>query len=410
MTSTARRLIPTDPTLRVLAALSLADRIGSGALMSILAIYFTRSVGFSAHDVAFAFSCAAAAAILLAVPLGHLSDRIGPPIVMRVAASCAALVVLVMPWAHSPWQLALLVTVQGVFDRASGGARNAIIPRVAQGAEAVGFRAYLRAVTNTAIALGALVGGVALWFDTKEAYLVAFVLDALSYVVVAYLSTRLPELPPVPHAEPRRLAVFRDVPYVLVNSLIAIQCMHFIVIELAIPLSLVNVFHAPTWFASASLLINTIMVATLQVRMSRGSDSVLASRATMRYGTLLIAAGFALMGFAAGLPVWGLVAVAVLGSVVHTFGEMISSGGQWGIQMGLAPMERQGQYQAFNSMAFSVAALFAPPLVAFLCVDHGQVGWYVIAASMAVVAFAIGPVSGWALRNRERYSVTTHTG
>lgn len=311
---------------------------------------------------------------------------------------------------REPWLLAVLVTVQGIFDRASGSARNAIIPRIASGPSAVGFRAYLRAVTNTAIAVGALLGGVALWFDTKEAYLVAFAVDALSYAAVAFLAGRLPAIPPAPHAEPRRLAVFRDLPYVAVNVLIAIQCMHFLFIELAVPLSLVNVFHAPTWLASAVLLVNTVMCGTLQVRMARGSDSVLASRRTMLVGSLLIAAGFALMGLGTGMPRAALVTLALAGAVVHTCGEMISSGGQWGIQMGLAPMERQGQYQAFNQMTFSVAALFAPMLVAILTVDHGRTGWFVIAAVMAVVGLAIGPVATWALSTRSRYGVTTHTG
>lgn len=405
-----RRGIPTNPTLRVLAALAAADRVGSGALMAILAIYVTRVQHFTAHDVAFAFSCAAVVALVVTVPVGHLADRVGPARIMQVAATGAAVTICLMPFLTRPGQLALVLSVQGVFDRASGGARQAIIPRIATGGDAVAFKAYLRAVTNSAIAVGGLAGGVALAFDTRPAYLVAFAVDVASYLAVAVLAGRLPGLPPVPSTPGRRFAVFRDLPYVAVNLAIAVQCMHFMVLELGVALSLVNVFGAPTWLASLVLLVNTLMCATLQVRMARGSDSVLASRRSFLVGTLWIGAGFVLMGVGTNLPRWWLVACALGGVVLQTIGEMVSSGGQWGIQMGLAPMERQGQYQAFGSLAFSLSALAAPPLVAFGPVEHGQAGWYALAGIVVAAAAVTWPLTTWAARTRERYGVTTHTG
>jgi MFS family permease len=91
-------------------------------------------------------------------------------------------------------------------------------------------------------------------------------------------------------------------------------------------------------------------------------------------------------------------------------GEMIGSGGQWGLQMGLAPHERQGQYQGFAGLGFSVIAVVGPPVVTLLCVEMGEAGWLVLAALMLAVAAVSVPVSRWALASRERYGVLTHSG
>ena len=121
-------------------------------------------------------------------------------------------------------------------------------------------------------------------------------------------------------------------------------------------------------------------------------------------------AGFALIALAAGLPPWAAATLLLAGAAVHCVGEMIGSGGQWGVQMGLAPQERQGQYQGLAGMSFSLASILAPPLVAFLCIDWGRPGWLVMGGLVLLAAVANVPASGWALRTRARYGVTTHTG
>ena len=73
-----RRGIPLERDLRVLAIGSFANRFGAGAVMTTSALYFTRQVGFSAAEVAFALSVAALVGIVVQVPAGHLGDTHGP--------------------------------------------------------------------------------------------------------------------------------------------------------------------------------------------------------------------------------------------------------------------------------------------------------------------------------------------
>ena len=76
---------------------------------------------------------------------------------------------------------------------------------------------------------------------------------------------------------------------------------------------------------------------------------------TLLVGAVWVAGGFALIAFSSDQPVWLAVVLVCGGAAVHVVGEMVGSGGQWGLQMGLAPRERQGQYQGFAGMSFSLS-------------------------------------------------------
>ena len=73
------------------------------------------------------------------------------------AALASALPVL----ARTPWQLALLLAVLSLFERSAGSVQQGVIAQLATGGRGVLFKAYLRAVTNTAIGLGSVFGGAA---------------------------------------------------------------------------------------------------------------------------------------------------------------------------------------------------------------------------------------------------------
>ena len=73
-------------------------------------------------------------------------------------------------------------------------------------------------------------------------------------------------------------------------------------------------------------------------------------------------------------------------------------------------MERQGQYRGLAGMSLSLASVVAPPLVAVLCIGWGQPGRLVVGGIVLLAALLNVPASSWALRTRERYGVTTHSG
>ncbi|WP_101523864.1 hypothetical protein [Nocardioides houyundeii] len=207
-----------------------------------------------------------------------------------------------------------------------------------------------------------------------------------------------------------RLAVIRDLPYVVIVTITGIFSLHFIIVELGLALYISQRTEAPAVMVSLLLILNTALVAVFQVRLSRRADSVEAGARALVRGSMFIAGGFALFGLAdRGGPAFAIT-VLVAGSLVHVVGEMIGSGGQWGLQMGLAPHERQGQYQGFAGLGFSIMNVVGPPLVAFFCVDQGERGWLMLAGLMVGVSLVSVPAARWALASRARYGVTTHSG
>lgn len=406
-----RRGIPVDSQLRVLALGSFATRFGGGAVMTTSAIYFTRHLGFSAGEVALAISAAAAAGLLVALPAGHLGDTRGPREVLVWLMAALAVATPLPVLARTPLALAALLALESALGAAANSVRNGVIAQIAVGGRGVQFKAYLRAVTNSAIALGSVVGGAALVLDTDTAFVTVFVLAGVLCGFAAWNSTRLRHLPAYHRAEGEpRLAVLRDVPYVAVSLVTSMFALHFVAAELGIALFISQRTEVPRVMVAVLLLVNTVLVALLQVPLSRSSDSVTTGARALLRGGVLIFVGFTLIGLADGAPRWVGVAVLLAGALVHVVGEMIGSGGQWGLQMGLAPHERQGQYQGFSSLGFALIGIVGPPLVTLLCVHGGRLGWAAMGGLVLLAGLVAQPLSRWALANRAAYGVTTHSG
>lgn len=410
-TPLTHRGVPVDRDLRILALGSFANRFGAGAVLTTSALYFTRQVGFSATEVALAMSVSAVVGIVVQVPAGHLGDVRGPRQVLTFCMAGAAIFSAPPVFARTPWALAVLLGLLALFERSAGAVNQGVIAQLATGGRGVLFKAYLRAVTNTALGLGSVFGGAALVIDEPWAYVSVFFLNAAFTGFAAWNTTRLPLLPPHTRAEGEpRLAVLRDWPYVVITIITGLFSLHFFVMELGLALFISARTAAPPVMVAVLLVLNTAAVALFQVRLSRRADSVEAGARALVRGAWWIAAGFAVVGLAERGTAWVAIVALVAGSLVHVVGEMIGSGGQWGLQMGLAPHERQGQYQGFAGLGFSVLAVVGPPVVTYFCVDLGETGWLVLAAFMVVIALVSVPAARWALASRERYGVTTHSG
>src|SRR3954452_19822368 len=81
--------------VRRMAVGALVTSVGNGAWYTSWAVFLTRSVGLSPAAVGLGMTLAGACGILLATPIGHLADRLGPREVFGAlqvvrAAGCVA--------------------------------------------------------------------------------------------------------------------------------------------------------------------------------------------------------------------------------------------------------------------------------------------------------------------------------
>jgi hypothetical protein len=78
--------------------------------------------------------------------------------------------------------------------------------------------------------------------------------------------------------------------------------------------------------------------------------------------------------------------------------------------MGLAPVERQGQYQGFAGLGFSLSRVAAPTLITTLCIQWGRPGWFVLAGLMLAAGALMRPVGRWGVATRAKYGAATASG
>jgi hypothetical protein len=296
-----------------------------------------------------------------------------------------------------------------VADAGARGARGAIIGSALPADQRVRTRAYLRAVTNLGISIGALIAGVGLAVDRPGAYLALILGDAATYVIAAAVATRLPALPPAPVVPGQpRLIVLRDRSFLVCTVLDGLMSIHFDILTFALPLWIASRTSAPAWLVAVLFLVNTSVIVLLQVRASRGTDTLAGAGRTSRRAGLLIALACLLFSASAGVGTGLAVALLLAGALAHVLGELSQSAAGWGISFGLAPAHAQGQYQGAYAMGMQLGRLLAPTVLTALALGLGRLGWVLLALVFAGVGALVPPVVRWADRQRPRPPIGGH--
>lgn len=296
----------------------------------------------------------------------------------------------------------LVSTLIAVLDRGAGAVRGALTAGLVQDAARSSTRACLRSVTNVGMTIGTGFAAIALHFDTREAYLVVLYVDVATYVVTAGLMALVPHVPPRPAGEAlAMLSALRDLPLVAVAGISSVVCMHYWILELAIPLWVVNHTEAPRSVVAILMVINTVTVVLAQVAVAKRVVTVEAAvRATVLSGVLFLGA-CAPFGVSGGVSAGTAVALLVIGSLVHVAGELAQASASFLLGFELPSGEAMGEYQGVWGMSFSISSFLAPTVLALLPLALGLLGWQLLGRIVLAAALATGPAVGWAVRSKE---------
>ncbi|MGP3980496.1 MFS transporter [Streptomyces sp. KR80] len=398
------RIIPPQGSPRVLALAQLTNSVGDGAYYVCSVLYFSRIVGLSPAQIGSALTIGWAIGAVAGVPLGHLADRRGPrgtAVLLTVATGAAVGSFL---FVRSFTTFLLAVCLYTCCQCGLAAARQALLAGLVEPERRTETRAYLQSTVNAGLAVGAAFGGIALQIDTKEAYLAALAMDGVSFLFSALVLLRLSAVPAAVtetvKGEPR-LAVLRDRPYALVSLLNMVMLLYMPLLSVVIPLWIVQRTEAPGWMVSALLVLNTASVVLFQVRVAgRVSDLDSASRAVRHAGILMLVACACFAVSAADTSAWVAGAILIVAACVQVMGEMLLGSGSWEIGFGLAPPDKQGQYQGFYGSGTAVARMVGPLLLTTLILTWGTPGWLVIGALFLAAGTAMGPAVRWAGRAR----------
>ncbi|MEV1026565.1 MFS transporter [Streptomyces sp. NPDC050264] len=399
-------MLPTDPLLSRLSLLTLLNAFGRGLFFPVSVLYFTRVVGLSATSVGLGLTVAGLFGIAAGVPAGRASDRWGRrPVLTALWVGCGlALVAYTVIGSYASFLVTAIA--YAALCQASMGVRNALYADVLPARTRVEGRAHLRMVTNVGMGVGGAFGALALQLDSRAGYTALILVDAVGFVGSALMVHRLPggaARRPVDDAPAgSRWRAVRDLPYLGVTLLNAVLALQYSLLEVGLPLWIVQHTDAPLWSAALIMILNCLLVALLQVRVTRGVEDLPGAVRAMRRAGLLMALSCAVFACTAGLsPLWAL-AVLLVGAVVQVLSEVLSAVGGWTVGYGLADARAQGVYQGVFNSGQAAATMAAPALVTVTAIDHGTAGWAVLGVLFVAAGLGVGPAVRRARRDTWR--------
>lgn len=405
-----RNALPAPGPERILVISTFINTFGNGLFSVVSVLYFSRILGFSATQIGLAFTIAGIAEVCASFPSGYIADRVNPVKLSVLATGLTGIASLGYFFINSYFLFVFQLALIGFIDGVGRTARQTVIARIADPAGKVRLRAYLRSITNVGIALGSVFAGLALIVDTKAAYLSMIGVDIVTYLVTAAIVSRLPALPPHPQARDHIATLaLRDKPYVALTLVNAFMGMHYLILDIVLPLWISSETTAPRAMVAVVFVINTVIVALFQVRASKGTEEPLPAAYALRTAGFIIL--FACLIYSASsIPnsAWISAGLLALGGTVHVLGELKQAAGSWGIGFGLPPESAQGQYQAVWGLGFSLNSMLSPIALTALCITLGIPGWILLGCIIALAGTLSVPLTNWALREKVRAEKAVH--
>ncbi|MGW0481415.1 MFS transporter [Nonomuraea sp. NPDC003214] len=402
-----RTFFPEDRVGRSLTLSTMAFALSSGVFYTVSTLYFTLVVGLAPTTVGLGLGIAGGAGVLSSYVSGRLSDRLGAHRVQAAATALNGAAMLGYTLTSDAVAFTVVACLATAMRSASGTSKQAMLARWYTGPERVEVRARMRVVTNVFIGLGTVAAAAALLDGTAAAYRAAMLVSGLllltASVPLARLAGRVPELAgrmAAPAGPAKGAAAgpspLKDRTYVASVACNTVVAMQFGLMTVGVPLWVAST-EAPTALVSVLLVLNTVVVALLQVRFSRGVHDVRRAGIAVRRASWLLAlacGAYALAGYGNVAVACALLLVAAL---AHTLGEILGEAGGWGMAFELADPRSAGAYQGLSQTGYSIAAMVSPVLVTATAVEHGTAGWLALA-----VLFVAGGTGAAAVARRHR--------
>lgn len=398
LAGTLRRLVPPTPLSRKLAVQSMLFSTGDGAFNTGSAVFLTQVVGMSAGKVGLAITVAGIAEFFFAYPAGRVVDKLGPKRVWAVSTLFRVGCFCVLPFVGSFWEYVALAVAFAAFDSAGGSAHHAYVLDVLPTKERVETQAYMYSSLNVGFTLGAIIGGVALAFDSLTVIRWTPLFAAALLLANAYWITRLPAAPHdlrVASGERRVRPVgpgpMRNPGWMLTTFFMGTLWTNQVLLNIVIPLWLVEATDAPHVLLAWLFGTNTVLCIFLPAYTSRGVRTL---EDGLRY--VWISSGFFVVSCVITMithSTVGLITVLLvwLGHVTVTGAELAVSGATWSFQAELMDPARRGEYQGVQELFSALGSRWAPALYTFLALEWGAEGWLVIAGVIVAATICMGP-------------------
>lgn len=377
-----------------LSAQSLLFALGEGTFMTGSAVFFTQVVGLKAAEVGLGLTIAGIASFVAAWPMGKLVDRFGPKRMWALSAAGQAAAFTLWPFIDSFAGYVGMAVLMEVVGALGGAAHGAYTIDVLPADERVRSRAYMYSALNLGFTLGSLVGGIALAFDSNDVLTAVPWFTSAVFTLNALFILRLPNAshddrtPEERRVKPPGPGALRNVGWLVSTFFVGVLWTNQVLLNLVIPLWLVEQTDAPRVLLAFLFGTNTVMCILLPMAAARGVRDVATALRALRVSAVFVAIS-CLITLSTHETVGALtIALVWLGHVTVTGAELYLSAASWSFEAELMDPRRRGEYQGAAELSGTLGRVWAPALYTFLALSWGELGWLVIAAIL--VAATIG--------------------
>jgi MFS family permease len=395
---------------RRLALVLIVISIGSGLSQSISVLYLTQILGFSAAKFGVVASVAAAFGLVAGPLLGGLADEVGARRMYIGLVSVMGFATVAYVFATAT-QAAVLMCVLMTAGRGSAAVRGTCIARVVS-QERTQYRAKVRAIANIALIIGTGAGAIVLFFESKVAYQIGFVIEssffAIAVVLLAGLSPTADKGEPSPTKKSGekskkfrlRTIALRDQGFLRVSFINSLFMIHATMLTVALPLWVRSHTTAPLWVVPLVVLINTVGGILLQIPATRKIVDLPSAAQASRSGGLWIAASLSFFA----LSSWGGAIVAIASlialAVTHLLGEVLNMASSWQLSYDLAPEEHMGQYQGVFSSSLDLSMIVSPLVFGWIVSTGNSIVWFACSVVISMAALVVPKIVDTAQHSR----------
>lgn len=388
---------------RIMLLALAVDRTGSGLWAASSVLYLTFVTHLSPQRIGVLLGVAGVAGIVGSPLAGRLAGRF-PVRPLLIGCHLLRLLTLTLVLTCTGFT-ALLPVVAATYlgDRAAKTLEMLFATRAA-GERRAAYQALSRSAANAGYGVGAGLAAIGLAIGTTDAYRAMILANALSFVVAALLVRRTGEphdtvtvevaksepsgtTPAAPREPARPKSPWRDRGYLRFVLLDIPMNLDDSVLGVGLPLWLVSSTSAPHALVPAVLVINTVLVVTLQLTISNraeGPHRVL--RTVALYGVLMCAC-CALLAAATRCGTWTAAVVLLAAAVLVTLAELMRSVSSWELAVLLAPPDARAAYLGVAGMSQSIQKSAGPPLLTGVVMAAGPAGWLVLGTVVAGLAY-----------------------
>lgn len=364
------------------------DRTGTGVWASSSVLYLTFVVHLDARRIGLLLGTAGVAGIVGSPVAGRLAGRF-PLRRLLIGCHLLRLGTLCLLLVSTSFDVLLPVVAATYVGDGAAKTLEMLFATEAAGERRSTYRALSRSAANAGYALGAGAAAVGLAVGTRDAYRVLILGNALSFLLAAALvaCTRERAVGGRMVARPGRATTadrpaapspWRDRGYLLFVLMDTPMNLDDSVLLVGLPLWLVNHTAAPHALVPAFLVINTVLIAVLQVRVSAKVEGARRAAQTVAVYGLTMLACCTVLAASAAAGVWASSAGLLAAAMLVTTAELMRSASSWELAVSLAPREARASYVGMAGISQSVQKSAGPPLLTGAVMALGPLGWLML--------------------------------